>query len=146
VGYEMKRERFTTLHRAALRWPLAQFAYVGVDLDPVNEPEAWMGEVHNALEPYQRDLYGCHAALSAKRVRRNPHARVPPYGAPVLPAAGALDSAYLAPDVQRAAARAEAHEEARMLAQQDMVRALLRWCPPAGREQEEFAGRLPWAS
>ncbi|KAG6812541.1 hypothetical protein H0H92_002310 [Tricholoma furcatifolium] len=33
VGYEFKRARFTELHRAALRWPLANFHYIGVDPD-----------------------------------------------------------------------------------------------------------------
>lgn len=45
VGYEMKRRRFVSLHRKALRWPEASFIYVGVGLDPKDNSEAWEGEV-----------------------------------------------------------------------------------------------------
>jgi hypothetical protein len=45
VGYEMKRERFVSLHRAAIRFPADRFTYIGIDLDPKDEPEAWAGEV-----------------------------------------------------------------------------------------------------
>jgi hypothetical protein len=45
VGYEMKRERFTALHRAALRFPVDRFSYIGIGLDPREEPDAWAGEV-----------------------------------------------------------------------------------------------------
>lgn len=31
VGYEMKRRRFTELHRGAMRWPIGKFNYVGID-------------------------------------------------------------------------------------------------------------------
>ncbi|KAG5638800.1 hypothetical protein H0H81_010029 [Sphagnurus paluster] len=45
VGYEFKRARFTDLHRAALRWPIEQFQYIGVD--PINghQSTAEEGEV-----------------------------------------------------------------------------------------------------
>ena len=33
VGYDFKRPRFTQLHRAALRWPMEKFTYIGVDHD-----------------------------------------------------------------------------------------------------------------
>lgn len=33
VGYEFKRARFVTLHRAAIRWPEDKFQYYGVDPD-----------------------------------------------------------------------------------------------------------------
>ena len=33
VGYEMKRRRFTDLHRAALRWPQTKFHYIGIDAE-----------------------------------------------------------------------------------------------------------------
>ena len=37
VGYEFKRPRFIELHRAALRWPVQRFHYIGVDpQDPHN--------------------------------------------------------------------------------------------------------------
>ena len=44
VGYEMKRQRFTELHRAALRWPVGRFEYVGIDAEGDTET-AKQGEV-----------------------------------------------------------------------------------------------------
>lgn len=52
VGYEMKRQRFVSLHRKALRWPEDRFTYVGVGLDPKDDPEAWEGEVSSTFSPY----------------------------------------------------------------------------------------------
>jgi hypothetical protein len=45
VGYEMKRRRFTDLHRAALRWPLDKFDYIGVDPEGEEGIQAQQGEV-----------------------------------------------------------------------------------------------------
>jgi hypothetical protein len=45
VGYEFKRARFTDLHRAALRWPIEKFRYIGVDPDADHHPAAEDGEV-----------------------------------------------------------------------------------------------------
>ena len=45
VGYEMKRRRFTDLHRAALRWPADRFEYVGVDAEGDDAEVARKGEV-----------------------------------------------------------------------------------------------------
>lgn len=45
VGYEMKRRRFSELHRAALRWPEARFAYVGIDAEGEDAASAQQGEV-----------------------------------------------------------------------------------------------------
>ncbi|KAL0957778.1 hypothetical protein HGRIS_001555 [Hohenbuehelia grisea] len=47
VGYEMKRERFTKLHRAALRWPIERFHYIGADPDGQEGVEAQEGEVRS---------------------------------------------------------------------------------------------------
>jgi hypothetical protein len=33
VGYEFKRRRFVDLHRAALRWQILRFHYIGIDPD-----------------------------------------------------------------------------------------------------------------
>jgi hypothetical protein len=33
VGYGMKRQRFTELHRMAIRWPMDKFHYIGIDPD-----------------------------------------------------------------------------------------------------------------
>ena len=45
IGYEMKRRRFTELHRAALRWPLAHFDYIGIDAEGEEVVSAIEGEV-----------------------------------------------------------------------------------------------------
>ncbi|KAM5533067.1 hypothetical protein V8D89_013282 [Ganoderma adspersum] len=44
VGYEMKRRRFTDLHRAALRWPADRFDYVGIDAEGEDAAAARQGE------------------------------------------------------------------------------------------------------
>lgn len=45
IGYDMKRKRFTELHRAALRWPLSRFHYVGMDVEGAERAVAQEGEV-----------------------------------------------------------------------------------------------------
>ncbi|KAL0956222.1 hypothetical protein HGRIS_002378 [Hohenbuehelia grisea] len=79
VGYEMKRERFTKLHRAALRWPIERFHYVGADPGGQEGVEAQQGERKNGFLPYTSDYYGCHSFLLAKRRQRNPFRRYHPY-------------------------------------------------------------------
>lgn len=44
VGFEFKRTRFTDLHRAALRFPLQKFDYIGINA-PHQGPEVVAGEV-----------------------------------------------------------------------------------------------------
>ncbi|KAK0195672.1 hypothetical protein F5146DRAFT_1101110 [Armillaria mellea] len=78
VGYEMKRARFTDLHRAALRWPKQKFHYIGID--PKAEEAsalARQGEQQNGYLPYSKDIYGCHSDLLAKRKSRNPFLSLP---------------------------------------------------------------------
>ncbi|KAK0486064.1 hypothetical protein IW261DRAFT_1559494 [Armillaria novae-zelandiae] len=80
VGYEMKRARFTDLHRAALRWPKEKFHYIGID--PKAEQAsalARQGEQQNGYLPYLKDFYGCHLDLLAKRKSRNPFSRFHSY-------------------------------------------------------------------
>lgn len=48
VGYGMKHRRFTDVHRAAVRWPLSAWKYVGID----NEGDTagdYAGEVRPSL-------------------------------------------------------------------------------------------------
>ncbi|KAF8893926.1 hypothetical protein BD779DRAFT_1504241 [Infundibulicybe gibba] len=45
IGYEFKRQRFTDLHRAALRWPQDRFHYIGVDPPNGHSVKAEHGEV-----------------------------------------------------------------------------------------------------
>ncbi|KAL1942133.1 hypothetical protein VTO73DRAFT_6663 [Trametes versicolor] len=79
VGYAMKRRRFTELHRAALRWPEARFAYVGIDAEGEDAVSAQQGELQNGYLPYTQDTYGCHGTLLAKRRARNPFLRFHSY-------------------------------------------------------------------
>ncbi|PIL33843.1 hypothetical protein GSI_03549 [Ganoderma sinense ZZ0214-1] len=79
VGYEMKRRRFTDLHRAALRWPADRFEYVGIDAEGEDAAAARQGELQNGYLPYTEDTYGCHGVLLAKRRARNPFLRHHPY-------------------------------------------------------------------
>ncbi|KAF9020463.1 hypothetical protein BDZ89DRAFT_1072207 [Hymenopellis radicata] len=72
VGYEMKRARFTDLHRVAIRWPEKAFHYIGID--PRQKQLA-----PKRLYPYSKDLYGCHSDLLSKRRSRNPFARFHSY-------------------------------------------------------------------
>ncbi|KAM5533031.1 hypothetical protein V8D89_013299 [Ganoderma adspersum] len=79
VGYEMKRRRFTDLHRAALRWPADRFDYVGIDAEDEDAAAARQGELQNGYLPYTEDAYGCHGVLLAKRRARNLFLRHHPY-------------------------------------------------------------------
>ena len=55
VGYEMKRRRFTELHRAALRWPVEKFDYVGIDAEGDTDA-AQQGEVRGYCVTRTRPL------------------------------------------------------------------------------------------
>lgn len=50
VGYEMKRHRFTELHRAALRWPQSRFQYIGIDAESETTTIAQQGEVCRSFD------------------------------------------------------------------------------------------------
>ncbi|OSX66272.1 hypothetical protein POSPLADRAFT_1177689 [Postia placenta MAD-698-R-SB12] len=79
VGYEMKRQRFTELHRAALRWPRDRFHYIGIDAAGEELAKAQEGERLNGYLPYTLDVYGCHDLLLSKRRARNPFTRYHSY-------------------------------------------------------------------
>jgi len=79
-GYEMKRKRFTDLHRLAIGWPTLQFAYFGIDSSDFEENQiAQEGERLLGYTPYSMDLYGCHSQLLRKRKSRNHALRFHPY-------------------------------------------------------------------
>lgn len=48
VGFEIKRRRFTELHRAALRWPEDRFHYIGIDVEGQDLTPARNGEVRTS--------------------------------------------------------------------------------------------------
>jgi hypothetical protein len=70
VGYDFKRERFTDLHRAALRYPPQRFEYLGT---PALTEGALDGEAET-LAAFETDPYGCSGDLAAKRMERDPFA------------------------------------------------------------------------
>lgn len=78
IGFGMKRERYEDVHRAAIRWPLDSFDYIGIDNEG-NTDEAYSGEKLYGLEPFKKDLYGCRGVLLEKRKKRNPYRRFHPY-------------------------------------------------------------------
>ena len=45
IGYEMKKRRFTELHREALRWPQSNFHYIGIYAQGEEVVTAIEGEV-----------------------------------------------------------------------------------------------------
>lgn len=81
VGFEFKRARFRDLHRAAVRFPLAAFAYEGIDppemQDPTRKFKLIQGEQTKSVQPFQQDPYGCmkDGPLYAKKLERNPFRR-----------------------------------------------------------------------
>lgn len=70
VGYEFKEARFRDQHRAAIKFPLDRFAYVGT---PALSPNAFEGEAA-AARAFDTDPYGCSGELLAKRESRDPYA------------------------------------------------------------------------
>ncbi|MGA2483735.1 MAG: hypothetical protein ABSF92_11540 [Candidatus Acidiferrales bacterium] len=76
-GWKFKRSRFTDCHRAAIRFPLEMFEYIGVN-DPSDLEAAQCGE-KQALAQWAEDAHGVGFLLSDKRRRRNPFRRYHPY-------------------------------------------------------------------
>ncbi|KAF3144316.1 hypothetical protein TWF594_004846 [Orbilia oligospora] len=75
VGFEFKRERFNTQHRAAIRFPPDQFRYIGIDNtdDPEQLAGFIKGEKEGLLKQYRDDPHGCtDPELKDKRKGRNP--------------------------------------------------------------------------
>lgn len=93
VGFSYKKTRFIDLHRAAIRFPLPRFHYIGVD--PSSEQESRGSRLRGAhfdlerlqhfeetmsIEPFKTDPYGCFSdILKQKRAQRNPFRRTIPY-------------------------------------------------------------------
>lgn len=81
ISFEFKRDRFITLHRRAIRFPIHRFEYIGID------PSSGHGfrgvaarERASAMGPFLGDPYGCNSrVLVGKREQRNPYLRYHPY-------------------------------------------------------------------
>ncbi|CAO3693250.1 unnamed protein product [Umbelopsis ramanniana] len=74
IGFEFKKERFIKIHRAALRYPIEKFDYIGIDPEDIPK-EVAKGENQNSLGPFEQDVYGCHGRLWQKKLDRNPFRR-----------------------------------------------------------------------
>lgn len=85
ISLPFKRQRFETLHRAALRWPSERFEYVGIDgaaeQDDAETARVAAAEQKNSLLPFHDDPYGCKigGVLSEKRASRDPTRRAVSY-------------------------------------------------------------------
>lgn len=79
VSYTLKERRFKEVHRAALRFPEARFAFVGSPVPPA-AVGADAGEART-VAAFVKDPYGCdpRGELAAKRARRDPFAVGPPH-------------------------------------------------------------------
>lgn len=76
IGYTFKKQRYIDLHRAAVKFPLDRFHYIGIDPASLDLQDAERGEKENARSLYERDLYGCHnKKLMEKKKLRNPARR-----------------------------------------------------------------------
>lgn len=92
VGWAYKRDRFVQLHRAALRFPAAHFAYEGLDMKDIVAivrkrdgstalAGAAIGKVYSDRVTFDRDksdVYLCRVN-AATRTKRNPQRRGIPY-------------------------------------------------------------------
>jgi hypothetical protein len=83
VSFSFKQRRFEQLHAIAIRWPVDQFHYVGIDPDAstgFDLQASSEGEQTNSVVPFESDPYGCNSnVLQSKRNERNPFKRTPPY-------------------------------------------------------------------
>ena len=82
VGFEFKRRRFVDLHRAAIRYDVSRFEYIGIDppgADERKQHQLAAAEMRASVLPFRADPYGCHVPLLTKRLGRNPFARAVPY-------------------------------------------------------------------
>lgn len=81
ISFDFKRDRFITLHRRAIRFPLHRFEYIGID--PSSGHGFWgiaARERASAMGPFLADPYGCNSrVLVGKREQRNPYLRYHPY-------------------------------------------------------------------
>jgi hypothetical protein len=77
VSLPPKRARFEDVHRAAVRYPAAQFEFVGVGPEGSDDNHAY--ERALVRDGFARDPAGCRGAIQQKRAARNPQRRVPPY-------------------------------------------------------------------
>ncbi|CAN0928597.1 Uncharacterized protein C57A10.07 [Linum grandiflorum] len=78
VSYDFKEERFTRLHRSAIRFPESRFFYSGTPASPTSKDAAFKGEAL-VRSQFQEDPYGCRGSLWRKKLGRDPFRRSIPY-------------------------------------------------------------------
>ncbi|KAL6962368.1 hypothetical protein U1Q18_037325 [Sarracenia purpurea var. burkii] len=78
VSYDFKNERFSNLHRSAIRFPEARFFYSGTPASPTSKEAAMKGEALVRIQ-FQEDPYGCLGSLRRKKLGRDPFHRSIPY-------------------------------------------------------------------
>ncbi|KAF5176752.1 Transmembrane protein, partial [Thalictrum thalictroides] len=85
VSYDFKEERFSQLHRSAMRFPETRFFYYGTPASSTSKESALKGEALVRTQ-FQDDPYGCLGSLRRKKHGRDPFHRSIPYpnGCPEL--------------------------------------------------------------
>ncbi|KAL5703625.1 hypothetical protein ACHQM5_022154 [Ranunculus cassubicifolius] len=85
VSYDFKEERFSHLHRSALKFPETRFFYSGTPASATSTESALKGE-SLVRSQFQDDPYGCLGSLRRKKLGRDPFHRSIPYpnGCPEL--------------------------------------------------------------
>ncbi|XP_042481337.1 uncharacterized protein C57A10.07 [Macadamia integrifolia] len=85
VSYDFKEERFSHLHRSAIRFPENRFFYAGTPTSSTSKEAAMKGEAL-VRSQFQDDPYGCSGSLRRKKLGRDPFHRSIPYpnGCPEL--------------------------------------------------------------
>lgn len=83
IGFSFKMQRFASLHRAAIRFPIERFRYIGIEPPSSSHfdlAKAEQGEKTNSVRFFEGDPYGCKdPVLREKRSARNPFKRTNPY-------------------------------------------------------------------
>lgn len=72
ISHDFKRRRFEELHCPAIRWPLENLTYVGIDPpdDVVPRDELDLDEFNKGYEAFRKDPYGVRDYLKDKREDR----------------------------------------------------------------------------
>jgi len=80
IGFDFKSDRFSSLHRKAIKFPEDKFSYVGLKPNAQFDYLKAVSGEKLALKSFSEDLYGCNdPALKQKRDIRNPFKRSIPY-------------------------------------------------------------------
>lgn len=72
ISHAFKRARFLELHCRAVRWPLSQITYIGIDPPEDVTPISFLeqGERERGYGVWKGDLYGVGSVLGGKKEKR----------------------------------------------------------------------------